>query len=79
MPDKQDEQQRKGEQSGQTLAPPASSTKPSREVVVTHLDSPPSGKRSIHPRRPMPIVPTRDQRTGEQSGDDTDGKESSDE
>ncbi len=38
-----------------------------RHVVVTHLDEPPpSGKEKIHPRRPAPIVPTREERTGEQ-------------
>lgn len=43
-----------------------------REVVVTHLDEPPpSGKRKIHPRRPAPIVPTREERTGKQSGEDS--------
>ena len=42
-----------------------------REVVVTHLDAPPPpGKRNIHPRRPAPIVPTREERTGEQLSDD---------
>ena len=44
-----------------------------RKVVVTHLDEPPpSGKRTIHPRRPAPIVPTREERTGEQPAEDTD-------
>lgn len=37
--------------------------RPSGEVVVTHLDSPPpSGKRTIHPRRVPPAVPTREER-----------------
>jgi len=37
--------------------------RPAGEVVVTHLDSPPpSGKRTIHPRRVPPIVPTREER-----------------
>jgi hypothetical protein len=43
-------------------APSTSSVplKPSGEVVLTHLDSPPSaGKHTIHPRRPAPIVPER--------------------
>ena len=36
------------------------SPKPLREVVVRHLDEPPpSGKRSIHRRRPAPIVPQK--------------------
>jgi hypothetical protein len=42
-----------------------------RNVVVTHLDEPPpSGKEKIHPRRPAPIVPTREDRAGEQANDD---------
>jgi hypothetical protein len=37
-----------------------------REVVVTHLDSPPpAGKKSIHPRRQAPHVPEHENRTGE--------------
>jgi hypothetical protein len=33
------------------------------EVVVTHLDAPPpAGKKTIHPRRVAPIVPTRKER-----------------
>lgn len=53
--------------------------KPVRRVVVTHLDEPPpSGKEKIHPRRPAPIVPTREDRTGEQPDEDekTDKKDS---
>jgi hypothetical protein len=43
-----------------------------REVVVTHLDvPPPSGKQAIHPRRPAPVVPTREERTGEGLAEDT--------
>jgi hypothetical protein len=43
-----------------------------RKVVVTHLDEPPpSGKRTIHPRRPAPIVPTREERTAEAPDEDT--------
>lgn len=46
-----------------------------REVVVTHLDAPPpSGKRKIHPRRPAPVVPTREERTGEPSAEDMDAE-----
>jgi hypothetical protein len=42
-----------------------------RRVVVTHLDEPPpSGKHKIHPRRPAPIVPTREERTEEQPDED---------
>jgi hypothetical protein len=71
MSDKQNDQP--GESEERSPAPPTGSEKPRREVFVTHLDSPPpSGKRSIHPRRPAPIVPTREQRTGEQSAHDAD-------
>jgi hypothetical protein len=57
-------------------APP----KPVREVVVKHLDSPPpSGKRTIHPRRPAPIVPTREERTAEQAAEDKDSKKTASE
>ena len=43
-----------------------------RKVVVKHLDEPPpSGKRAIHPRRPAPIVPTREERTAERPDEDT--------
>ena len=43
-----------------------------RKVVVKHLDEPPpSGKRAIHPRRPAPIVPTREERTAEQPDEGT--------
>jgi len=45
-------------------APDASSTpqKTTREVRVKYLDSPPpSGKREIHPRRPAPIIPTKEE------------------
>lgn len=41
-------------------APSSFPLKPSGAVVVTHLDTPPpGGKRTIHPRRPAPIVPDR--------------------
>jgi hypothetical protein len=46
---------------------------PTREVVVTRFDSPPpSGKKKIHPRRPAPIVPTREERIERRPADDTD-------
>jgi hypothetical protein len=48
----------------QTNAPDAPSTpqKTTREVRVNYLDSPPpSGKREIHPRRPAPIIPTKEE------------------
>jgi hypothetical protein len=44
--------------------------KPSGEVVVKHEDSPPPAGQRIHPRRPLPIVPTREERTGEDSEED---------
>jgi hypothetical protein len=51
------------ENAERTPIKPHGSPKPGREVVVTHLDSPPpTGKQSIHPRRPAPLVPTREQR-----------------
>jgi hypothetical protein len=56
----------------QTSAPAKVPHKAVREVVVAHLDEPPpSGKQKIHPRRPAPIVPTREERTGERSDQDT--------
>jgi hypothetical protein len=71
MSDRQNDQP--GESVDRSPAPPTGSEKPRREVLVTHLDSPPpSGKRRIHPRRPAPIVPTREQRSGEQSANDAD-------
>ena len=58
-----DDQDAKNKQPEGGPQPPAASgfpLKPSGAVVVTHLDSPPpSGKRTIHPRRPAPIVPDR--------------------
>lgn len=42
-----------------------------RKVLVTHLEAPPpSAKQEIHPRRPAPVVPTREERTGEERGED---------
>jgi hypothetical protein len=38
-----------------------------RQVIVSPLDAPPpSGQQQIHPRRPAPIVPTREERTRKQ-------------
>jgi len=46
---------------------------PVRQVVVTHLDSPPPlGKETIHPRRPAPIVPTREANAAGKSSEDSD-------
>jgi hypothetical protein len=51
-----------------------------RKVVVPHLDEPPpAGKKQIHPRRPAPIVPTREERTGERPVEDTDPDKSASE
>jgi hypothetical protein len=56
---------------GRDSESPNTSRKTVRQVVVTHLDAPPpSGKQKIHPRRPAPVVPTREERTGEQSDQD---------
>jgi len=66
MANEQNEKKPKNE--GESPAP----EKTVRKVVVTHLDEPPpSGKQTIHPRRPAPIVPTREERTGEQAAKDT--------
>jgi hypothetical protein len=63
---------------GRDSESPNTSRKTVRQVVVTHLDTPPpSGKQKIHPRRPAPVVPTREERTGEQSDQD-EKKEKSD-
>lgn len=54
------------------ISPAPDQQKTVRKVVVTHLDEPPpSGKKTIHPRRLAPIVPTREERTGEQPAKDT--------
>jgi hypothetical protein len=69
MSDKQNNQPGESEEH----SPATGSEKPRREVLVTYLDSPPpSGNHSIHPRRPAPMVPTREQRTGKQSASDAD-------
>jgi hypothetical protein len=47
-----------------------------RQVTVTPLDEPPrSGpQKKIHPRRPAPIVPTREERIRRQSNQDKQDK-----
>jgi hypothetical protein len=71
MVDKQDEGKNKTRK--RALANDAQKTV--REVVVTHLDEPPpSGKQKIHPRRPAPVVPTREDRTGERLAEDTEAE-----
>jgi len=73
MPDKENPQQDQNEE-----RQPQEPTKPARDVVVRYLDNPPpSGKERIHPRRPAPIVPTREQRTGVQETDDQEPEKSS--
>jgi hypothetical protein len=61
-----DDQQRRNDQgdeeetSGHATATSDAPLKPRGDVVVTHLDSPPSSSNfGIHPRRPAPIVPDR--------------------
>jgi hypothetical protein len=61
MPQKPNDPREEPEENSAAL--PQSQPVPTREVVVTHFDSPPpSGKNQIHPRRPAPIVPTREER-----------------
>ena len=56
-----------------SATPPKNQPVPTRQVVVTRFDSPPpSGKKEIHPRRPAPIVPTRDERIKGRPADDAD-------
>ena len=51
---------------------PQGQSVPTRDVLVTYLDSPPpSGKKHIHPRRPAPIVPTREERIEDHRDADT--------
>jgi hypothetical protein len=64
-----------GQNDEEKKSPESAAPKPPtvRNVVVKHLDEPPpSGKRTIHPRRPAPIVPTREERTAGQPAEDTD-------
>ena len=74
MPDDQNE---KDEKPGDEQPAPATSSfplKPSGAVVVKHLDSPvPSGKHSIHPRRPAPIVPDRPSKKKDETSPDGEG------
>jgi len=66
-----DEQNKSPEQDEPASSSPPSAPEPSREVTVSHLDSPPKlGKERIHPRRPAPIVPTREERINGSSEDD---------
>ena len=54
--------------------------KPSGQVTLKHLNEPPpSGKKTIHPRRSAPLVPTREQRTEELPSEDSDSHEPSSE
>jgi hypothetical protein len=69
MADKQNDAPKDKDECSST--PPSATPKPLREVQVRHLDEPPSlGKEKIHPRRPAPIVPKREERTNQESKDD---------
>jgi hypothetical protein len=60
MPDEENSRQAKDENDAPAPSTTSFPLKPSGDVVVTHLDyPPPSGPRTIHPRRPAPIVPER--------------------
>jgi hypothetical protein len=73
MTDEQNSGKDKGRD--QTPSPASVPLKSGGEIVVTYLDSPPpAGKTSIHPRRRAPIVPNREERTGERSTTDEDSK-----
>jgi hypothetical protein len=68
MADEDKSQKSEPEHDQQPSAPGSFPLKPAGEVEVEHLDSPPpSGKRQIHPRRPLPGVPTREQREEEEA------------
>jgi len=70
--DPKEQQSENKERSSTSLTSP----KTCREAVVTHLDSPPpSGKKSIHPRRPAPIVPTHERKTEEQKDKKTESSD----
>jgi len=65
-------EQNEGKNKSEEKAPATNPQATVRKVVVPHLDEPPpSGKKNIHPRRPAPIVPTREERTGERPAEDT--------
>jgi hypothetical protein len=71
LPDDRDVEKQERERDEQASPASTVSLKPSREIVLTYLDSPPSaGKHTIHPRRPAPIVPER--APGESDDDATD-------
>jgi hypothetical protein len=72
MVDKEDKDQNETDQESTPAKVPQRTV---REVVVTHLDAPPpSGKRTIHPRRPAPLVPTREEQTEERPPKDTEAE-----
>ena len=71
------DEENSGKDKGQDQSPSTASLplKSGGEIIVTYLDSPPAaGKKSIHPRRRAPIVPNREERTGEQSTTDKDSE-----
>jgi hypothetical protein len=71
MVDKPDEEKNRTSKATPANAPPITV----RDVVVTQRDTPPtSGKRSIHPRRQAPVVPTREERTAKRQLEDTEPK-----
>ena len=73
MTDEQNSGKDKGRD--QTPSPASLPLKSGGEIVVTYLDSPPlEGEKSIHPRRRAPIVPVREERTGEQATTDKDSE-----
>jgi len=60
MPDNENPEKKPEETETPAQAPSSFPLKPRGDVIVTHLDTPPcAGPRSIHPRRPAPIVPER--------------------
>jgi hypothetical protein len=73
MPDKENDLPN-GERSSLS---PSAVPKPLRDVKVRHVDEPPpAGKERIHPRRPAPIVPKREETTGQDSKDDKETEQS---
>jgi hypothetical protein len=70
LPDDRKPEKEERERDEQAPRPSSVPLKPSGEVVLTYLDSPPNaGTHTIHPRRPAPIVP---ERAPGKADDDTD-------
>jgi hypothetical protein len=73
MSDKENEHKQKTRDRAPSNVPP----EPCREVVLPHLDAPPPlGKQAIHPRRPAPVVPNREDRIEKQSPNDKNSDDS---